>query len=109
MTKEIFFHDPILKLKLVTFDSMPISSARIGGKEDMLIETSLLARCCLHKRYRSTRSLQVFSRSLASANGSLCNTVKSKLLETLIEGVKPAEDVPPTAVLIVDGMHMAVL
>ncbi|XP_068718128.1 uncharacterized protein [Montipora capricornis] len=34
---------------------------------------------------------------------SLCKTVKSKLLDTLIEGVEPAEDVTPTAVLIVDG------
>ena len=30
--------------------------------------------------------------------------MKSKLLETLIEGVEPAEDVPPSAALIVDGM-----
>ena len=41
---------------------------------------------------------------LASADGSHCKTVKSKLLETLIEGVEPAEDVPPSAALIVDGM-----
>ena len=42
--------------------------------------------------------------SLASADGSLCKTVKSKLLESLIDGVEPAEDIPPTAKLIVDGM-----
>ena len=42
--------------------------------------------------------------SLASADGSHCKTVPSKLLEMLTEGVEPAEDAPPTAVLIVDGM-----
>lgn len=41
--------------------------------------------------------------SLASADGSLCTDAKSKLLETLIEGVEPAEDVPPSAASIVDG------
>ena len=30
-TNVISFHDPIPKLKLVTFDSMPVSSVKIGG------------------------------------------------------------------------------
>jgi len=42
--------------------------------------------------------------SLASVDGSLGKTDKSKLLEILVKEVEPAEDVPPTAALIVDGM-----
>lgn len=41
---------------------------------------------------------------MASTDGSLCKTVKSKLFESLVEGVEPAEDVPLTAALIVDRM-----
>ena len=41
--------------------------------------------------------------SLASADGSHCTAAKSKLLETLFEGVEPAEDVPPSAAMFADG------
>ena len=44
-TNEIFFHDPIPKLKLATFDSMPVSSVKIGGKDVMLkADRDLFAR-----------------------------------------------------------------
>ncbi len=44
-TNEISFHDPIPKLKLATFDSMPVSSVKIGGKEVMLkADRDLFAR-----------------------------------------------------------------
>lgn len=42
--------------------------------------------------------------SLASTDGTLGKTDKSKLLEPLTNQVGPAEDVPPTAAWIVDGM-----
>ena len=42
--------------------------------------------------------------SLAAVDGSLCKTDKSKLLDSLTQQVEPAEDVPPTAAWIVDGM-----
>ena len=35
---------------------------------------------------------------------NLCKTVKSKILECLVDGVEPAEDIPLTASLVVDGM-----
>ena len=111
-TNEISFHDPILKLKLATFDSMAVSSVKIGGKEVMLKADRDLFACLLVVTQTRDMDLQeVFKYSLgplpwslASVDGSLCRTVKSKLLETLIEGVEPAEDVPSSAALIVDGM-----
>ena len=111
-TDEISFHDPIPKLKLATFDSMPVSSVKIGGKEVMLkADRDLFARLLVVAQTRDMDLQLVFKYSLgpllwslASADGSLCKTVKSKLLETLIEGVEPAEDVQPSAPLIVDGM-----
>ena len=111
-TNEIFFHDPIPKLKLATFDSMPVSSVKIGGKDVMLkADRDLFARLLVVAQTRDMDLQEVFKYSLgpllwslASADGSLCKTVKSKLLEMLIEGVEPAEDVPPSAALIVDGM-----
>lgn len=41
---------------------------------------------------------------LASVDGSLGKTDKSKLLESLTKDVDPAEDVPPTSAIIVDDM-----
>lgn len=50
-------------------------------------------------------SLGLLLWSLTLAVGFLCKAVKSnKLLETLIEGFEPAEDVPSSAALIVDGI-----
>jgi len=103
-TNEISFHDPIPKLKLATFDSMPISPVKIGGKEVMLFARLLIVAQTRDRDVQEVfqYSLGPFPWSLASVDGSLCKTVKSKLLETLIEGVKPTD--PPTAALIVDGM-----
>lgn len=42
--------------------------------------------------------------SLASVDGSLGKTNKSKLLESLTKDIEPVEDVPPTSAIIVDGM-----
>lgn len=109
---EVPFYDPITKLKLDTFDSMSLSSVKIGGKEVMLkADRDLFARLLVVARTRDTDLRGVFKYSLgplpwslASADGSPCKTVKSNLLESLLEGVEPAEDVPPTAAFIVDGM-----
>lgn len=65
MTKEIFFRDPILKLKLATFDSMPISSVQIGGKEDMLkADRDLFARLLIVAYTRDIDLQEVFKYSL---------------------------------------------
>ena len=100
-TNEISFHDPVPKLKLATFDSMPVSSVKIGGKEVMLkADRDLFARLLVVAQTRDMDLQAVFKcspgplpLSLASADGSFCKTVnmKCKLLETLIEGVEPAE------------------
>ena len=111
-TTEVSFYDPIPKLKLATFDSMTVSSVKIGGKEVMLkADRDLFARLLVVAQTREMDLREVFKYSLgplpwslASTDGSLCKTVKSKLLESLSEGVEPAEDVPPTTALIVDGM-----
>ena len=111
-TNEISFHDPIPKLKLATFDSMPVSSVKIGEKEMMLkADRDLFARLLVVAHTRGMDLQEVFKYSLgplpwslASADGSICKTVKSKLLETLIKGVEPAEDVPSSVALIVDSM-----
>ena len=112
-TNEISFHDPIPKLKLASFDSMPVLSVEIGGKGMMLkADRDLFARLLVFAHTRGMDLQEVFKYSLgpppwlalASADESICKTAKSKLLETLIEGVEPAEDVPSSAALIVDGM-----
>lgn len=97
-TNEISFHDPIPKLKLA------FSPVKIGGKEVMLFARLLIVAQTRDRDLQEVfqYSLGPFPWSLASVDGSLCKTVKSKLLETLIEGVKPTD--PPTAALIVDGM-----
>ena len=111
-TTEVAFYDPIPKLKLATFDSMSVSCVKIGGEEVMLkADRDLFARLLVVARTRDMDLREAFKYSLGplpwsltSADGSLCKTVKSKLLESLIEGVKPAEDFPPTAASIVDGI-----
>ena len=60
-------------------------------------------------KFRGKKPLKKFSplvlpSSLASTDGTLGKTDKSKLLEPLTNQVGPAEDVPPTAAWIVDGM-----
>ena len=42
--------------------------------------------------------------SMAAVDGTLCKTTKAKLLSLLEEGVAPAEQVPPGAAWVVDGM-----
>lgn len=110
------FYDPIPRLKLSTFASLSLSSVKIRGKEVMLkADRNLFARLLIAAQTRNMDLREVFSHSLgplswslASSDGSLCKTVKSKLFESLVGGVEPAEDVPPTAALIVDRMAATV-
>ena len=112
LKSEVPFHDTLPKMKLSTFASMKLSIVKIGGKQVILkAERDLFARLIVAGQTRETNLRDVFTYSLgpvpwslASADGSLCKTVKSKLLEVLVDGVEPAEDVPPTAARIVDGM-----
>ena len=111
-TNEVPFYDPIPKLKLATFDSVTLAPVKIGGREVMLkADRDLFARLLVVAQTRDMDLREVFRYSLgpipwslASADGSLCKTNKAKLLESLVKRVEPAEDVTPTAALIVDGM-----
>ena len=106
---EVPFHDPVSKMKLSIFASLSLSRVKIGGKEVILkADRDLFARLIVTAQTRETDLREVFTYSLglvlwswASADGSLCKTVMSKLLESLVDGV---EDIPPAAALIVDGM-----
>ena len=112
ISTEVPFYDPIPKLKLATFDSVSLSSVKIGRREVILkADRYLFAHLLVVAQTRDMDLREVFKYflgplpwSLASADGSLCKTVKSKLQESLVEGVEPAEDAPPTAALLVDGM-----
>ena len=109
---EVPFHDPVPMMKLSTFASISLSKVKIGGKEVILkADRDLFARLIVTAQTRKTDLREVFTYSLgpvpwslASADGSLCKSVKSKLLESVVDVVEPAEDIPPTAALIVDGM-----
>ena len=109
---EVPFHDPIPKMKLSTFAFLSLSRVKIGGKEVILkADRNLFPPLIVTAQTRETGLQEVFTYSLSpvpwslvSANGSLCKTVKPELLESLVDGVEPAEDIPPSAALIVDGM-----
>ena len=42
--------------------------------------------------------------SLATGDGSLTKTGKSKILNLLEDGIEPAEDIPPNAAKMIDAM-----
>ena len=79
--------------KAAIFDSMPVSSVEIGGKELMLkADRDLFARLLVAAQTRDMDLQALFKYSpgpllwsLASADGSFCKPVKCKLLETLIK------------------------
>lgn len=112
LSSEVSFHDPIKKLKLTNFASSTLSKVKITGKDVMIkADRNLFTRLLVVAQKRSMDLRNVFEYSLgplpwspASADGSLCKTDKSKLLESLTKDIEPAEDVPPTAAIIVDGM-----
>ena len=91
ISTEVPFYDPIPKLKLATFDSVSLSSVKIGGREVILkADRDLFAHLLVVAQTRDMDLREVFKYSLgplpwslASADGSLCKTVKSKLQESL--------------------------
>jgi len=86
--------------------------AKISGQDIMIkADRNLFARLLIAAQKRSMDlremfeySLGPFPWSLASADGSLCKTDKSKLLESLTKEIEPVEDVSPTSAMIIDRM-----
>lgn len=111
ISNEVGLYDPIPKLKLANFTSI-VKAVKISGRDVMLkADRDLFARLLVIAQTRDIDLQEVFKHSLgplpwslASTDGTLGKTDKSKLLEPLTNAVEPAEDVPPTAAWIVDGM-----
>jgi len=112
LSSDVPFHDPIKKLKLVSFTSSTLSKVKISGKDVMIkADRNLFARLLIAEKKRSMDLREMFEYSLGpvpwsliSADGSLCKTDKSKLLESLTKEIEPVEDVSPTSAIIIDGM-----
>ena len=107
------FYDIIKKNQLKTFSTMKqVKKLNLNGK-DVIIQAdrSLFARILIlqEKRSISTRellkcSLGPIAWSLATPEGSICKSVKSKLLNVLEDRVPVLGTIPPKAAQIYDGM-----
>ena len=112
LSSEVPFHNPLKKLKLSNFSSSKHSKVKVSGKDIMVkADRDLFARLLVVAQRRSMDLSEVFQYSLgplpwllASVDGSLGKTNKSKFLESLTKDIEPVEDVPPTSAIIVDGM-----
>ena len=112
LSNEVPFHGPLKKLKLANFSSSKVSKVKIAGKDTMIkADRDLFARLLVVAQRRSMNLSDLFQYSLgplpwslASADGSLAKTDKSKLLEILTKDIQLVEDVPPTSAIIIDGM-----
>lgn len=111
VSNEVGFYEAIPKLKLANFTSVA-KAVKISGTDISLkADRNLFARLLVIAQTRDMDLREVFKHSLGplpwsltSTDGSLGKTDKSKLLELLTNQVEPAEDVPPTAAWVVDGM-----
>ena len=111
VSNEVGFYDTLSKLKLGNFTSVT-KAVKISGTDVMLkADRNLFSRLLVIAQTRDMDLREVFKHSLgplpwslSSTDGTLGKTDKSKLLELLTNQVEPAEDVPPTAAWIVDGM-----
>lgn len=111
VSNEVGVYDAISKLKLTNFTSVT-KAVKISGTDVTLkADRNLFARLLVIAQTRDMDLREVFKHSLgplpwslASTDGTLGKTDKSKILELLTNQIEPAEDVPPTAAWIVDGM-----
>lgn len=109
---EVHFYDPIPQLKQATFDSMSLSSLKISGKEVMLkADRDIFTHLLVVARTRDMDSQDSSSISWALFMGLWLQQIDSparlscqSYLSHWLKQSEPAEDVPPTAALIVDGM-----
>lgn len=110
LSSDVPFHDPLKKLKLVSFTSSTLSKVKISGKDVMIkADRNLFARLLIAAQKRSMDLREMFEYSLgpvpwslASADGSLCKTDKSKLLESLTKEIETFQE------LALDVFHHAV-
>ena len=106
------FFDRLPLLKIKTFSSMvKTKSMKVSGQEVIVrADSRLFARMLVVAQTREMDIQEVLRYelgplpwSMAAVDGTLCKTTKAKLL-SLLEGVAPAEQVPPGAAWVVDGM-----
>ena len=110
---KIGFYDVIKKNKLKTFTTMKqVKKVSVKGKDVAIqADRSFFARILVihEKRRVSTRELLQYSLgpiawSLATPDGNIYKSVKSKLLNIVEEKIDRAEDIPAMAARIYDGM-----
>ena len=115
MAQKVKFLDPTKKLKLKTFRSLSIKTkVKTGGKiVQIKADKELFARLVIIAQARSMDLKQVLQYllgpvpwSLATADGAMCKTPKSKLLPLLESAASPVEQPPHGAAHIIDGMAM---
>ena len=109
------FYFPLPKLKLKTFSALLKSkSVKVKGHEVIVrADRHLFARLLVVALTRALNLREVLCYelgpvpwSIASVNGSLVKTAKSKLLELLEKNVPPAENVPSDAAWMIDAMAL---
>ena len=113
LSSKINFYDTLHAMSLKTFSSLCKSTPVATGERQAVVRAdwNLFARLAMVAQTRNLNMRQVLSYelgplplSIASPDGGLAKTAKSKLLP-LLEGSIPAvEDIPSTATLLVDGM-----
>ena len=107
------FFDTLPKISLKTFSSLlKQSSVTVDNAKVVLkADRSLFARMVVVAQTRLLNMPEVLCYelgplpwSLATGDGSLTKTAKSKLLNLLEDGIEPAEDIPPNAAIMIDAM-----
>jgi len=107
------FYDVIKKNKLKTFSTMKeVKKLSVNGKDVIIkADRSFFARILIlqEKRNISTKELLKYSLgpiawSLATPEGSIYKSVKSKLLNALEDKIPVLDTIPPKAERIYDGM-----
>ena len=112
---KVSFYDPLPKLKLKTFSAqVKTKSVKVKAHEVIVrADRNLFARLLIVAQTRSLNMRDVLCCelgplpwSLASVDGSLAKTAKSKLLDLLEKDIPPAENVPGNAAWMIDAMAL---
>ena len=110
--QEVGFYDPLRKMKLATYQKRSGKTPKSGEKSTKA-ELLFFTRLLVVAQGRNMNIKEVFKYelshvplSLASSDGSLCKTTKSKLLHILEKRQEAREEIPMGTVLIVDGMAL---
>ena len=111
-TQEVGYYDPLKKMKLSTYRKTSGKSQKAADKSAK-VELHFFTRLLVVAQGRNMNIKEVFKYelshvplSLASSDGSLCKTTKSKLSHVLEKTQNPQQEIPVGKVLIVDGMAL---